>query len=173
MIKFAATIKKFGQQGEKTGWTYIEISAARAQLLKPGIKKSFRVKGKLDNYVLRQAALIPVGEGNFVLPLNLTIRKAIKKIKGATIQVQMEVDEKPLQINSTFMECMADEPKALAYFNTLAKSHQLYFSKWIESAKAAETQAKRIAMSVNALARGWGYGEMIRSETQRRKDLLK
>jgi Domain of unknown function (DUF1905)/Bacteriocin-protection, YdeI or OmpD-Associated len=173
MIKFTATIKKFGQQGEKTGWTYIEISAARAQLLKPGIKKSFRVKGKLDNYVLRQAALIPVGEGNFVLPLNLTIRKAIKKIKGATIQVQMEVDEKPLQVNSTFMECMADEPKALAYFNTLAKSHQLYFSKWIESAKAAETQAKRIAMSVNALARGWGYGEMIRSETQRRTDLLK
>jgi hypothetical protein len=173
MIKFTATIKKFGQQGEKTGWTYIEIPAALAQLVKPGTKKSFRVKGKLDSYVLRQAALIPIGEGNFMLPLNATIRKAIKKIKGATVQVQMEVDEKPLKVNGTFMECMADEPKALAHFKTLAKSHQLYFSKWIESAKADETKAKRIAMAVNALALGWGYGEMIRSETQRRKDLLK
>jgi Domain of unknown function (DUF1905)/Bacteriocin-protection, YdeI or OmpD-Associated len=172
MIKFTATIKKFGQQGEKSGWIYIEIPAARAQLLKPGTKRSFRVKGKLDSYVLRQVALIPIGEGNFILPLNATIRKAIKKITGATVQVQMEADEKPLELNDTLMECMADEPKALAHFKTLAKSHQLYFSKWIESAKADETKAKRIGIAVNALARGWGYGEMLRSETQKRKDLL-
>jgi sugar phosphate isomerase/epimerase len=173
MIKFATTIKQFGQQAEKTGWTYIEIPAAKAKKLNPGVKKTFRVKGKLDDYVLKQTAILPMGNGDFILPLNLTMRKAIKKMKGATVMAQMEVDETPLQLSSEFMECLVDEPRALKHFNTLAKSHQAYFSKWIESAKTEETKAKRIAVSVNALAKRWGYGEMIRAETQKRKDLLR
>jgi sugar phosphate isomerase/epimerase len=172
MIKFTTTIKKFEKQGEKTGWTYIEILADKARLLKPDNKKSFRVKGKLDDYVLKQAALLPMGNGSFILALNLTMRKAIKKVKGATVIVQMEVDEKLLVLNASFMECLADEPKAIKHFNTLAKSHQAYFSKWIDSAKTEETMTKRIGISVNALLKGWGYGEMIRAETQKRKDLL-
>ncbi len=45
MLKFTTTIKKFDKQGEKTGWTYIEIPAAIAQQLNPENRKSFRVKG--------------------------------------------------------------------------------------------------------------------------------
>ena len=48
MITFKATIKKFAKQGEKTGWTYIEVKAENAQILKPGNKRSFRVKGEID-----------------------------------------------------------------------------------------------------------------------------
>jgi hypothetical protein len=172
MIKFTAIIQKFGQQGEKTGWFYIEIPAKWAEKLNPGVKKGYRVKGKLDDFALKQVALLPMGHGSFILPLNLAIRKAIKKAKGAAVMVQMEVDETPLQLSIEFLECLADEPKALKHFNTLAKSHQAYFSKWIESAKTEETKAKRIALSVNALAKGWDYGQMIRTETQKRKDLL-
>src|SRR3954468_13726228 len=95
MIRFTTTILKFDEQGEKTGWTYILIPAALAQKLKPGNKKSFRIKGKLDDYAFKQLALIPMGEGDFILPLNATIRKAIGKRKGATVVVQMLVDEAP------------------------------------------------------------------------------
>ena len=45
MIHFNAVIKKFNEQGEKTGWTYIEIPEEIASKIKPGYKKSFRVKG--------------------------------------------------------------------------------------------------------------------------------
>jgi hypothetical protein len=48
MIKFTATLLQFQEQGEKTGWTYIQVPLAMAQQLKPGNKKVFRVKGKLD-----------------------------------------------------------------------------------------------------------------------------
>ena len=92
MIQFTAIIKKFDQQGEKTGWTYIEIPAALAQQLKPGNKKSFRVKGKLDSYSIEQVALVPMGGGDFIMALNTTMRKGIGKGKGATLQVQLEVD---------------------------------------------------------------------------------
>jgi hypothetical protein len=87
MIKFSTTILRFDSQGEKTGWTYIEVSAALAQKLYPGNKKSFRVKGKLDQYEFEGAALIPMGEGNFILALNSTMRKGIKKQKGDKLMV--------------------------------------------------------------------------------------
>ena len=79
MIKFNATIKKFAQQGEKTGWTYIELPAAVAEKLQPGKKQSFRVKGSLDAFVIKGIALIPMGGGDFILPLNASIRKGVKK----------------------------------------------------------------------------------------------
>jgi len=63
MIDFTTTILQFGQQGEKTGWHYIEIPADIAQQLKPGNKKSFRVKGKLDHFSFSGVALLPMGGG--------------------------------------------------------------------------------------------------------------
>ena len=162
MIQFTAEILKFKEQGEKTGWTYIEIPAEIAQKLKPGSKKSFRVKGKLDNYAIEKVALLPMGEGDFIIPINAAMRKGIRKTKGATIKVSLEEDPRGIEINAEFMDCLADEPKALKFFNSLSKSHQTYFSKWIDSAKTDATRAKRIAESVNGLAQGKDFGRMLR-----------
>ncbi|MFN2457885.1 MAG: YdeI/OmpD-associated family protein [Chitinophagaceae bacterium] len=162
MVRFTAAIKKFGQQGEKTGWTYVEISAAIAQQLIPGNKKIFRVKGALDNYPIERVALVPMGGGDFIMPINAAMRKGIKKIHGATVQVQLEVDNTPIKPPKEFIECLKDEPTAFEYYNSLPKSHQNYFTKWIESAKTEPTQARRIAHAVTALATGANYGEMLR-----------
>jgi len=81
MIKFSAILLKFSEQGEKTGWTYIEVPAEIAQQLKPNNKKSFRVKGYLDNYYFEEKALLPMGEGNFIMAIKTEIRKAISKRK--------------------------------------------------------------------------------------------
>ncbi len=167
MIRFTTPILKFDKKGEKSGWTYIEIPATLAQQLKPGNKQSFRVKGTLDNYAFKHTALLPMGDGDFILPLNAAIRKHISKRQGAVLAVTMEVDDVPLQLSSDMLECLADEPKALAHFKSLPKSHQNYFSKWIESAKTEPTKAKRITQSVNALAKGWGFAEMIRAGKER------
>ena len=70
MIQFNAIILKFDQQGEKTGWTYIVIPAATADKIKAGYKKSFRVKGQLNGQAIKQKALLPMGNGDFILPLN-------------------------------------------------------------------------------------------------------
>lgn len=171
MIQFTATILKFGQQGEKTGWTYIAIPAAMAEQLQPGSKKSFRVKGKLDEFAIQGVALVPMGGGDFIMALNAGIRKGIGKKKGAQLKVQLAVDKVPYQINSVFMECMEDEPAALTFFKSLPLAHQNYFSKWIESAKTEPTKIKRIAQAVTALSRKMGFPEMVR-EKKRDHDLL-
>lgn len=163
MISFKAVIKKFDSKGEKTGWTYIEVEEAAAQKLKPGNKQSFRVKGRLDNHSVKQVALIPMGGGNFIMPLNAEMRKNIGKRKGAELNVQLALDETPFQFSEDMLACLEDEPKALEAFKKLSGAEQKYFSKWIESAKTESTKAKRIAQMLNAMLQGYRYGEMIRA----------
>lgn len=163
MISFSATIKKYANQGEKTGWTIIEISAAIANAINPSVKKSYRVKGMINGVVINGIAILPMGEGNFILAINKDLKKRTKVVIGQLVELQLKVDKKGYQLNSDFIECLNDEPLALTYFNTLTNGHKNYFSKWIEQAKTEETKAKRIANSVNALAKKWGYPEMIRN----------
>jgi hypothetical protein len=166
MIHLTAIVKRFGQQGEKTGWTYIEVPANEAEKLVPNNKKSFRVKGKLDQHAIAQVSLIPMGGGDFILPLNAAMRKATGKSLGHSIEVKLAVDKSELTICSELLECLQDEPAAKAYFDKLAPSHQKYYSKWIESAKTDATKAKRIALAVNGMARGLDYGAILRLQKE-------
>jgi hypothetical protein len=168
VVQFTATILKFGEQGEKTGWTYIQIPAEIALRLKPANKKSFRVKGKLDELPISGVALLPMGDGHFIMPLNATTRKKIQKRKGATLKVQLEVDNKPVALSKELMDCLADEPEALAYFNSLPGSHRLYFSNWIQAAKTDPTKIRRVALVMNALSKKWNFGQMVRSAAQQK-----
>lgn len=163
-IQFDAILERFGSQGEKTGWTYISIPLKVTNKLKPGFKRSFRVKGLLDDYAIQSVALIPMGEGQYIMPVNSIMRKAIKKNKGQKLTVKIEPDDAIITISETFIECLQDEPEAMKNFKKMPPSHQQYYSKWIESAKTDTTKAKRIAMAVNGLARNMDYGAMLREE---------
>ena len=166
MIRFQTILEQFQEQGEKTGWTYIRVPEKLAQQLKPGNKRSFRIKGKIDAHVISAVALLPMGEGDFIMPVNAEMRKAIGKRKGATVKLEFHTDDRPLKINAQFMECLEDEPSALQYFNSLQKSVQNYYSKWIDSAKTEPTKVKRMAMAVSALARKMDFGEMLREQKE-------
>ena len=166
MQSFTSTIKKFGEQGEKTGWSYLEVPAEIAEQLKPGYRKSYRVKGKLDNYKIQQVSMLPMGGGNFIIPLNATIRRAIGKSKGAVVMLQLAEDSRGLEIYPELIKCLKDEPAALDNFRKQPGSHQRYFSKWILSAKTDITKAKRIAMTVKAMANNLDFGQMLRNERE-------
>ncbi|MFN0275789.1 MAG: YdeI/OmpD-associated family protein [Chitinophagales bacterium] len=170
-VKFTAVIKKFDKQGEKTGWSYIDISSIIANRLKQGVKTSFRVKGKIDKHPVEQLALLPMGNGDFIIPLNATMRKALGKRAGYMVELQLSYDASDFRFNTDFIECLSNEPKAKVFYKTLTGSHQKYFSKWIDSAKTDHTKAKRIAMAIKALSVKMGYPEMIRANVKSRKEL--
>jgi hypothetical protein len=163
MVEFATIILQFAEQGEKTGWSYIEIPADLAQQMKPGNKKSFRVRGMLDALPVRGMALMPMGEGNFIMALKAEVRKGIHKNAGAMLHVKLEEDiDYKIETPDDLQECFDFEPEAFEFFNSLAKSHREYFIKWIDGAKTNETRAKRIVNTVNAMLRKWPYNVMIR-----------
>ncbi len=163
MISFTTSLFKFDKKGEKTGWTYIEISTHQAQQLKPGCKVSFRVRGSLDSHTISQVAIIPMGEGSFILPINGTMRKAIGKRQGDKIKVTLEADDSKIILSPDLMTCLKDDPTALAAFKKLPGSHQKYFSRWVESAKTSTTKTKRIVMTITALSKKMDFGAMLRA----------
>ncbi len=168
MIRFTAQLKKFGAKGDKTGWTYFEIPLDLAEELKPGFKKAFRVKGKLDNYKIAGITTVPMGGGTFIIAVNADMRKGIGKKHGAMIEVQLSEDVKGYELNKAFVECLADDPDAKRFFDSLPAGHRNYFSKWIDSAKTDTTRTTRIARAVSSLAKGWGYPEMVRFYKQQK-----
>ncbi len=171
MTRFSATIQKFDKQGEKTGWTYILVPSEIALQLKPGNKRSFRVKGSIDKIKISNVALLPMGGGDFILALNALLRRKLNKPTGAMADVQLACDTQKQRLSADLLKCLEDEPRALHFFNTLAPSHKMYYSKWVESAKTPATKAKRIAQAMNALSMKASFGEMMRLEKENRIQL--
>jgi len=169
MISFNTTILKFDKQGEKTGWTYILIPAKIAAKINSGVKKSYRVKGKLDDFKIVKVALVPMGEGDFIMAINAAMRKGIGKRKGATLKVQIELDKSQIKAPPELLECLQDEPEALKYFNSLPQGHRNYFTKWIETAKTDPTKIKRIALVVKTMVRKMDFGAMLREDRDERR----
>jgi hypothetical protein len=164
VTSFIAIIEKFGQQGEKTGWTYIGIRAEQAGQIKKGCKKSFRVKGKIDGTVIKALALLPMGGGDFILPLNAELRRKIRKRTGEKVSVQLEEDKIKLKPHPELIACLKDEPAAFIAFSKLPPSHQMYYDKWIFSAKTDATRIKRMALTIHSLATGKKFGEMLKDQ---------
>lgn len=162
MVTFKTTLLKFEKQGEKTGWTYIVIPANIANQIKPDTRTSYRVRGKLDAFPIEQVALLPMGEGDFIIPVNGSMRKGIRKIEGATVEVSLELDTNEFKISADLLICLEDEPTALKKFNSLAPGHQRYFSNWVEGVKSIELKSKRISQAVWGLSKGMDFGMMIR-----------
>jgi hypothetical protein len=164
MINFKAEIEKFDAKGEKTGWSYVFIPKAIANQIKPEDKRSFRVKGKIDQVEINGLALTPMGEGDFILALKSALRKQLKKEEGVIVNLSLTFDaDFKIEIPEDLEICLADEENLLAQFLEMPKSHQNYFINWLNSAKTESTRTKRIVMIVDAMIKKYDFGQMIRN----------
>lgn len=161
MITIKTIIKKFGQMGEKTGWSYVEISAAQANKIKAGYKKSYKVKGHIDDVAISITAMIPMGGGAFIIPLKADLRKKLGKSAGDKVVLKLEEDSKEYQLDKELMLCMKDEPLAYKKFGKLPRSYQNYYSKWVGSAKTPETKSRRIGIVINGILLDHTMREML------------
>lgn len=163
MITHQAEIEKFDAMGEKTGWSYVFIPKAVANQIKPGEKKSFRVKGKIDGVEVSGIALLPMGEGDFIIALKADLRKKLKKEEGATVSLSLVFDaDFKVEMPDDLEICLADDEHLMRQFLSMPKSHQNYFINWLNSAKTEATRTKRIIMIIEAMTKQYDYGQMIR-----------
>ena len=72
-------------------------------------------------------------------------------------------DRKELLVSADLLASLDDAPQAKSKFGTLPKSHQMYYSKWIEAARTTDTKARRIAMTVMAMEKNMSFAEMLRA----------
>lgn len=170
MITFKAEIEQFAEKGEKSGWTYIFIPQSIAHELKPDCRKSFRVRGKLDQVEIEGMSLVPMGEGNFIISLNGEIRKKLKKQLGAVLEMQLEEDKAfKIEMPEDLELCLVDEPHLMKNFLKQPKSHQNWYINWLNTAKTEATRTKRIVKIVSAMDKNWDFGTMMRDGKPRKE----
>lgn len=164
MIIFEAEIERFSKMGEKTGWTFVTIPKDIANQIKPNCRKSFRVKGLLDELPVAGMSFIPMGEGDFILALNSTIRKQLKKEEGAKLHLQLEEDKTfKIEMPEDLELCLLEERHFMENFLNLPKSHQNYYINWLNTAKTETTRIKRLTQIVIAMDKKQNFSEMMRS----------
>lgn len=139
-----------------------------AEKLKPGNRRSFRVKGKLDNFPIEGVSLLPMGEGDFIMALNASMRKGTGKRAGDMLSLTLEVDQAELEIPADLIEWLDESPPAKKFFEALPKSHQRYWVNWLASVKSEAGRQNRLERAVTALSQGYGFAEMLRAEKENR-----
>ena len=101
-----------------------------------------------------RTTVTPMG-GQFFVPLAAEHRNAAGVAAGQEVEVGIEVDDQPREI---------DVPEDLAgalgtareEFDRLAYTHRKEWVRWVEEAKRPETRATRIAKTVEAIRAGKG-----------------
>jgi uncharacterized protein YdeI (YjbR/CyaY-like superfamily) len=111
---------------------------------------------------------MPMGGGDFLLPLNAKIRKGINKTAGQKINLELELDHSPMELYPDFEACLEDFEEAKTFFKSLSPGHQRYFNRHIQEAKTLATKEKRIIECVTALSRKWDFGQMVRVRKERK-----
>lgn len=149
LVKKKLFVEKYTGKG---GWTFVRVPKLPKGI--PKVSGYVRVKGTVDGYAISKYSLMPMKDGKLFLPLNTAMRKSIGKEAGATVEVILYVDTDPLTVPGELLICLADDPAALRFFNTLTESNKRYYIEWIYSAKRETTKVERMAKTIGRLARG-------------------
>ncbi|MBI2279434.1 MAG: DUF1905 domain-containing protein [Bacteroidetes bacterium] len=135
----------------KGGWTYTAIPEVLQDKHSPfGWVK---VKGRIDNFEIKNYKLMPMGNGKLFLPVKADIRKKIGKKEGDWVHVVLYADNAPIEIPEEFLDCLKEDPIAYKTFLTYTDGQQKEFIDWIYSAKTDDTKVERIAETLNKLVK--------------------
>lgn len=118
-------------------------------------KKRVPVQAVIDGVPYR-GSVVSMGGTRHVLGVLKEIRAAIGKDIGGTVEVVLEEDTAPreVEVPADLQTALAGAPAARECFAGLSYSRQREYVLWIESAKREATRSERIATAVQKLSRG-------------------
>jgi hypothetical protein len=142
--KFRAVIEDAGGGG-----AYVSIPFDVEQIY--GNKRP-KVKAMIQGVPYR-GTLVRMGGASHLLPVLKEIREKIGKSIGDEIEVEVEEDTEPRQVEipQDLKDALQDYPQALAFFMSLSYTHQKEYVRWIEEARRAQTRQSRVAQTVEKL----------------------
>jgi hypothetical protein len=116
--------------------------------------KRFPVVATVNGYTWRTTVTRMRGE--FLLGLNRTVRKEADVEAGDTVDVKLELDTAPreVEVPEALANALAEDSKARAAFDGLAYTHRKEYARWIDEAKREETRDRRVVQALEMLRQG-------------------
>lgn len=111
------------------------------------------VKVTINSYTYRST--IARMDGQTFIPLRRSHREAAKVEGGQRIRVTLELDTEKREVKppADFRKALKAEPQAWQRWLELSFSHQREYVEAIDEAKKPETRSRRIATSVEVIAK--------------------
>jgi len=116
--------------------------------------KRFPVVATVNGYTWRTSVTRMSGE--FLLGLNRAVREAAGVESGDIVEVAVELDEAPreVEVPKALADALAEDAQASASFEHLSYTHRKEYARWIEAARREETRQRRVAQSLERLRQG-------------------
>ena len=92
----------------------------------------------------------------FETGLNRAVRKEAWVEAGDTVEVELELDNDPreVEVPEPLADALAGDSTARAKFEALAYTHRKEYARWIEEAKRDETRQRRVTQALQMLREG-------------------
>jgi hypothetical protein len=116
--------------------------------------KRFPVAATIGDYTWRTPVTRMGGE--FLLGMNKDVRKGAGAEAGDTVDVLIELDDAPreVEVPEALSAALAGDPVAKAKYDALAYTHRKEFARWIAEAKKEETRRRRVVQALEMLREG-------------------
>jgi hypothetical protein len=116
--------------------------------------KRFPVVATVNGYTWRTTVTRMRGE--FLLGLNRVVRQQAGVEAGDTVEVKLELDTAPREIElpEALASALAEDSEARAAFDRLAYTHRKEYARWIDEAKRDETRQRRVTQALQMLRQG-------------------
>jgi bacteriocin resistance YdeI/OmpD-like protein/uncharacterized protein DUF1905 len=116
--------------------------------------KRFPVVATVNDFSWRTTVTRMRGEN--LLGLNRAVREAAAVEVGDTVDVQVQLDTAPREVDvpAELASALAEDREAGAAFEALAFTHRKEYGRWIAEAKREETRQRRVAQALEMLRKG-------------------
>jgi hypothetical protein len=116
--------------------------------------KRFPVRATVNGYSWRTSVARMRGE--FIVGLNREVREGAGVAAGDSVEVRLELDTEPreVEVPNALADALAGDAVAAAAFEKLAYTHRKEYARWIEEAKREETRERRVAQAIEMLREG-------------------
>jgi Bacteriocin-protection, YdeI or OmpD-Associated/Domain of unknown function (DUF1905) len=110
-------------------------------------KTHIPVFGQVEGWPLK-STLSPRGGGAYRLHIHSNIWRKLRIDAGDTVEVMLEVDTEPRDpaLPEDLAGALADEPRALAIFNSLTPALRRQIVRYVDTAKHTSTREKRVRL---------------------------
>jgi hypothetical protein len=94
--------------------------------------------------------------GRYLIPLSAENRSAAGVAAGDEVDVHLELDDAPreVEVPDDLAAALARDAAARQHFESLSFTHRKEWVRWVTEAKRPETRANRVAKTVEAMRAG-------------------
>lgn len=143
-LSFTTTLQKRGPAAA------VLLDDDQVGVLGEGAKR-FPVLATVNGYTWRTSVARMGGE--FLVGLNQEVRKGAGAEAGDTVEVTVELDREPreVEVPAALATAFDRDPAAKSAFDGLAYSHRKEYARWVAEAKREETRERRVAKALEML----------------------